>query len=217
MNTPFCTDVDLLHWEPNIFRDAAVSAQLLLSGKADLQATELTCAWKSNGCDTLPKSINVDDVVVLAGEISGSFPIVAVSGARLTISVLYDGIFPERKDGSTGPIVIGTTKDVACSIRTFTAQRQCISNLMLAAAGVADGLIVNAQALRRPCALGTLQMIYNALAAASGQPEPLRLRAELYERLYRRALSRCRLELDTNGDGKADEVRTLNVLELASI
>jgi hypothetical protein len=217
MNTPFCTDVDLLHWEPNIFRDAAVSAVLLLSGKADLQGTELTCTWKSNGCDTLPKNINVDDVVVLAGEISGSFPITAVSGPRLTISVLYDGLFPDRKDGSTGPI--GTTRDVAFSIRTFTAQRQCISNLMLAAAGVTDGLaaIVNTQALRRPCAIGTLQMIYNALAAASSAPEQLRYRADLYERLYRRTLSRCRLELDTNGDGKADEVRTLNALELASI
>ena len=43
------------------------------------------------------------------------------------------------------------------------------------------------------------------------------MRADLYERLYRRSLSRARVEIDTNGDGKADLARALNVLELARV
>ena len=30
--TPFCTDIDLLHWEPNICRDASFASQTLMSG-----------------------------------------------------------------------------------------------------------------------------------------------------------------------------------------
>ena len=43
--------------------------------------------------------------------------------------------------------------------------------------------IINPQVLKRVCVLGTLQMIYNALAAAAEEPARLALRADLYERL----------------------------------
>ena len=38
------------------------------------------------------------------------------------------------------------------------------------------------------------------------------VRADLYERLYRRTFRNVILELDTDGDGKVDVVRQLNVL-----
>ena len=75
--------------------------------------------------------------------------------------------------------------------------------------------ILNPKALKRPCVLGTLQMIYSAMAAVAADPAELRVRADLYERLYRRALRSARIEIDTNGDGEADGRRALNMLSLA--
>ncbi|HEV2294580.1 MAG TPA: hypothetical protein VGR35_12055 [Tepidisphaeraceae bacterium] len=74
--------------------------------------------------------------------------------------------------------------------------------------------MTNPIALKKPAVLGTLQMIYSALAAAAATPQTLATRAELYERLYRRALRNTVVELDLNGDGEADTVRPLNVMQL---
>jgi len=213
----YCTDVDLLHWEPNIFRDALFASQLLLGGTGNLAGAAFTLASGSLSS----AHVVADEVIVLSGALEGSFPIVSVDSAtQLTLSVLYDGLFPDG--GSAAPSPVGTASGLSFAVRTFWPQRRVVSDLISRAAGIepedeSPAVIVNAQALRRPCALGTLQMIYNALAAASATPEPLSMRADLYERLYRRALSRARVEIDTNGDGKADVARMLNVLELARV
>jgi len=75
--TTFCTDIDLLHWEPNIFRDAAFASQMLLSGSADLAGTTLTIASGS----LIDSHVPADSVVVLGGTIAGSYPIVSVDSA----------------------------------------------------------------------------------------------------------------------------------------
>ena len=72
----------------------------------------------------------------------------------------------------------------------------------------------NPAALRRVCALGTLQMIYSALAAASTSPANLMNRAELYEQMYKRALRNASVGVDLDGDGAPDVVRPLNLLEM---
>ena len=213
----YCTDVDLLHWEPNIFRDALFASQLLLAGTGNLAGTTFALASGS----LASSHVASDEVIVLSGALAGSFPIVSVDSAtQLTLSVLYDGLFPDAGNGVASPV--GTAADLSFAVRTFWPQRRVVSDLITRAAGIepeddSPPVIINAQSLRRPAALGTLQMIYNALAAASGAPEALSLRADLYERLYRRSLARARVEIDTNGDGKADIARTLNVLELARV
>ena len=77
--------------------------------------------------------------------------------------------------------------------------------------------ILNPTALKRPCTLGTLHLIYSALAAAAAEPDSLMLRVTMYERLYRRALDSARVHLDLDGDGVAEVVRALNVLELQRV
>jgi hypothetical protein len=58
-------------------------------------------------------------------------------------------------------------------------------------------------------------MIYSALSAAAGEDSAhFQVRADLYERLYRRALRGSVVELDLDGDGQPDTVRMLSVLEL---
>jgi len=214
----YCTDTDLLHWEPDILRDAAFASQTLLTGTGDLAGTTFTL--DSPGSFTTAHVTPTQVIVLSGGTPNGCYPIVSVdSGTQLTISVLYDGLFPT--DGSP-PVAspIATSADRAFAIRTFWPQRRVVSDLLLAAAGLdpsdpdVDDKVTNPAALRKPAILGTLHMIYAALAAAAAEPAAPAARADLYERLYRRALRNTVVELDLNGDGEADTTRHLNVLQL---
>lgn len=214
----FCTDIDLLHWEPNICRDAAFASQTLLSGTGNLAGSVFSI---STGSFTTAH-IAADQVIVLGGAIEGSYPIVSVDSAtQLTLSVLYDGLFPSSGDPAASPV--GTSNGLTYAIRTFWPQRRIVSELLIVAAGLdpsdptAADKIVNPSSLKRACTLGTLHLIYSALAAVAVEPENLNLRVELYERLYRRALKAARVELDLNDDGEADTARTLGVLDLERV
>ena len=71
-----------------------------------------------------------------------------------------------------------------------------------------SAVILNPEALKRACALGTLQMIYSAIAAVASEPAKYNVRADMYERLYRRALLAAQVDLDLNGDGLVDSRRS---------
>ena len=206
----FCTDADLLHWEPNLFREAAFASQTLLAGAADLAGTSLTLAAGS----LIDAHVAADHVVQLSGAIAGSYPIVSVESAtQLTLSVLHGE--------EVAPVPAGSAAGLSFAIRTFGPQRRIISAFLLRAAGIgpetdapAGAAIINPEALRRPCVLGTLHLVHSALAAAAEEPAQLIVRAELYERLYRRSLEQTVLQLDLNADGRADAIRRLNVVNL---
>jgi hypothetical protein len=191
----FCTDMDLLHWEPTLFRDAVFASQELLGGTGDLNETTFTLASGS----LLTAHVAANQVIVFSGSLSGSYPIVSVNSERqLAFMVLYDGL--PQSPGTERPL----QKGLSFAIRTFQAQRRVVSDLMMRAAGIDLGSvvtprpqIVNLEAMRRPCVLGTLQSIYNTLAAAATNPNGPRVSADLYERLYRRALGQVVAEVDS--------------------
>jgi hypothetical protein len=211
----FCNDVDLLNIEPSICKDAAFASQLQLSGSGDLAGTTFTLSSGSLNA----ANVAAGQVIVLSGGPDGCFPIVSVdSDTQLTLSVMYDGLFPDTGPGVASPIATAT--GLGFAIRSFWPQRKVVSDLLTRAAGIgpetntpAGATILNPLAMRPACVLGTMQMIYNALAAVAAQPASLSLRADLYERRFRRALERARVEIDLDGDGKADVAKTLNVLE----
>src|SRR5688572_3085873 len=92
---PYATDLDLLHWEPNLLRDAAFASQTLISGTGNLAGTSFTI---SSGSFTDAKA-QIDQLVKLGPPFDGTYPIVAVNGAtEITLSVMYDGLFPESGD-----------------------------------------------------------------------------------------------------------------------
>jgi hypothetical protein len=212
--TPFCTDIDLLHWEPNICRDATFASQTLMVGTADLSGTTLSIASGS----FIDAHIEPNQVVVLSGALAGSFPILSVDSATgLTISILYDGLFSDEPAAS--PIASAT--GLTFAIRTFWPQRNVISEHLQQAAGLIPGdpltenaTILNPQALRYPCTLGTLHLLYSALSAAADAPKEYASRADLYQELYRSALRSTQVQIDLNGDGRCDVVRQLNNIEL---
>lgn len=213
---PLTTDTDLLYWEPNLFRDAQFASQLLIAGTGTLSGS----AFVIDAGSLTAARIEAGHVLVLTGAVAGSFPIVQVSSdTSLVLSVLYDGIFPPLS--SVTPIPIGSAADLAFAIRTFSPQRRVVTDLLLRAAGLEPAAtddptspVLNPDALRRACTLGSLQMIYNALAAAATEPADLKIRAELYERLFRRALRQSSVEIDTNDDGQPDRIAHLGTLQM---
>jgi len=211
MATTFCTDIDLLHWEPTLLREAQLASQTLLAGTGDLAGTAFTISAGSFE----DAHVDAEQVIVLAGSINGCFPIVKIeSPTELTLSVLYDGLFPDDPETEVVASPVNTISGLPFAVRTFWAQRNIVSEFLLRAGSVSDpATILNPAALRRACALGTLQMIYSALAAAADDPADFSVRADLYERLYRRALRSTRLEIDTNGDGEIDQLRDLSIVE----
>ena len=216
--TTFCTDIDLLHWEPSICRDAAFASQTLISGTGDLVGSAFSIA---SGSFTAAH-VTPGQVIVLTGGTSGCYPIVSVDSAtQLTLSVLYDGLYPTSGDPVPSPP--GTAPGLAFAVRTFWPQRRIISEMLLTLCGLdasdvtAGERIFNPAALKRACTLGTLHLVYSALAAVAPDPEVLLPRLDLYYRLYRRAIASTRVQLDLNGDGVAESARALNVLELQRV
>lgn len=212
--SPFCTDIDLIHWEPNICRDAAFASQTLITGTADLSGTTLTIASGS----FIDRHVEPNQVIVLSGSISGSFPILTINSATdLTISILYDGLFSGEPTASA----VGAATGLTFAIRTFWPQRQMVTEILTQAVGIipddprtANATILNPEALRRPCIFGTLQLIYSALSAVADAPKEYAVRATVYQRLCQRAMRLTQVDLDLNGDGQADHTRQLNSIEL---
>lgn len=204
----YANDTDLLLWEPNLPADAAIASQTLMSGTADLSGTALTIAAGS----LIASHVEPDQVVALTGAIAGCYPIVAVDSAtQMTISILYQGSW--RDADPLVPSPVGSAAGVSFVIRSFYAQRRVISDLIDHLIDLPAGAtLLNPDVLRRPCALGAIQMIYRTLAATVDAPELYQIRADLYERLYRRELRNTVLHLDTEGGGRITEIRRLNVL-----
>jgi hypothetical protein len=208
-----CTDTDLLALEPWIFRDAAFASQLLSSGTGGIAGTAFT---RSAG-SFADEQVAAGAVLCLSGDLTGCFPIVAVSSAtQATVSILHETLFDEAGQ----PVPVGTASNLTFAVRTFGPQRRIVSELLRAAAGVGpgtdlpDGQLLPTPALRHVTAMGTFQLIYSALAAAAGEPAELQRRADYYEALYRKALGRLLVEIDADGDGQADLVRLMGVVEL---
>jgi len=214
----FCSDVDLLYWEPDVLKEAALASQTLVNGTGDVAGTVFTA---STGASFVDQKVEAGQVIVLTGAVAGCFAITAVSDAtNLEISVLYDELFPESGDAPPG-VGVGTASGLGFVIRSFWAQRKVVSDLLMQAVGLVPGtaeeasdVILNPRALKRACTLGTLQMIYSAMAAVASEPATFSLRADLYERLYRRALLAAQVDLDLNGDGLLDSRRSPGLVRM---
>jgi hypothetical protein len=207
----YCTDSDLLGFEPLLFRDAAFASQTLGGGTGDLAGTTFT---RSAGSFT-DEHVTAGGVIWLGDPLGGCFPIISVDAAdTLTLSVNYG-------EAAEAPSPVGSAMGVAFAVRTFRPQLELAGTVIRALAGVGPGTtlpeaeLLPSPQLRHATALGALELIYRALTTAAAEPAGPRRQAEMYERLFRRALCRLRVEIDTDGDGQADRARLLGMIRLA--
>jgi hypothetical protein len=210
----FCTDADLLSWEPNLLAEAQFVSQALFSVSATLAQTLLTITTT-----TFDKHhVRAGDVVILSGAVEGCYPIVELQNeTQCSLTRPQARYMQDPRLTSTSPVGVATS-GLTATVRTFAPQRMVASELLSSLAGATAGsgrTIVNPSVLRRSAVLGTLHMIYNALAAVSPDAAAeLEVRSQLYEMLYRKSLRAAVVEIDTNGDGLADEVRHLRTAVL---
>lgn len=212
----YCSDTDLLRWEPTIFSEAAFASQTLLSSDCSLAGTTLTLTGPASFAAS---HVSAGHVVTISGTLDGGYPIVSIdSPTTATVSILHDGL--DAALPLTAPINLAPAA-LHVAVRSFSPQRQIVSELLTWMCGIRPGSsarVLNADVLRRPCALGTLHMIYNAMAAAAiPDSADLVVRAELYERLYRKSLRGIVVELDLDGDGRIDAQRQLRLVQFARV
>ena len=118
----FCDDKDLLHWEPNLFIEAATVSQTLLSGSGNLEGT--TFSITSDGPTLNDAHVAPNHVVIFSGGPNGSFPVTEiVNPTKLGLSVLYDDI----SAAGFAPSPAGFGEGVAFAVRTFWPQRNAAS------------------------------------------------------------------------------------------
>ncbi|HQY87894.1 MAG TPA: hypothetical protein PK402_04495 [Tepidisphaeraceae bacterium] len=206
----FCTDADLLLWEPNLAREASFASQTKLTTTGSIAGEKLTIA--SGNLTT--SGVAIDDIVSVEGDLVGCFPVVGIESATICdLTVITQNAYENGQ-----PTPLPSASDLDLRFCTFYAQRRVVSDVMLSLANLTEAQaqrIMNPGTLRRAAVLGTLQMIYSALAAVAGESSAeLQVRASLYERLYRRAIRVVQIELDLDEDGQADCARQLNVIQL---
>jgi hypothetical protein len=224
-----CNDVDLLRWEPNVFRDASAAAQVLLGGTGALSGTTFTASSGS----FIDARVAPGNALSVSGGVVATLAIIDVTSATvLGVSVMHGDLYSTGGSANTVPPKAGS--GLTFSVATFSPQIKEISDGLFQAAGIMPGTddetkvtILNSEALRRPCVLGTLMLVYRALATAApvdtkfsnttGGADPANQktwndRADLYMRLYLRATRAVRVEVDLDGDGVVDEKREMDVV-----
>ena len=210
----FCSDIDLLRWEPNIALEASFATQTLLTGTGSVSGTTLTLAAGSFTDGHVRPGL----IACLSGTLQGCFPILSVdTPTTCTLSVIYEGL----DDTPTIPASPGSAAGLQVAIRSFYPQRRIISDLLLRMAGVEQSkseVILNLEDFRRAGVLGTLHLIYSAMATAAVEhSSDLTVRAELYERLYRKSLRSLVAEIDTNHDGEPDRRQALRIVQFTRL
>ncbi|MCA3004401.1 MAG: hypothetical protein LW650_04745 [Planctomycetaceae bacterium] len=216
----FCTDRDLLVIEPRLFNEVSLPGQRLADGQGELSDSVLTPDPTWAGTLGL---IGPGSVVVVAGvpaEVLGP----AKDGTALTLSRLRSSI-----DAPALPLP--DIPSARVTIDTFAPQIAAAHALLLARIGVLPdealslGVTPNPwrpleSQILRPRALWLVEAllavwIIGRAAAGTEVASPFSVRARAAHRRALRVLAACQIEIDTDGDGRADAVLTPGVSHLS--
>jgi hypothetical protein len=207
-----CGDVDVLKYEPGLFGELHPANQVLATGEnGEVSGTTFTAA----GVDFETAGVEAGSVIYMRtadGSIDGAFEIVTVDSAeQICVSVLRgdleeDPIAPPAGAPATG---------VFYRISTLRPQIEEVSLRLTEYFGIQPGdadseysaeEIADSEEIRQVCSTGVIAAVYAMLATNSGD-EGFWSKQKHYEQLFNKGRERCRLALDTNGDGIADSVR----------
>ncbi|MBN1844786.1 MAG: hypothetical protein JW810_03820 [Sedimentisphaerales bacterium] len=204
----FSKDVDLLKWEPVVFRELAPASQTLSQGEdGSLEGTVFTSAAASfESC-----GVAAGQVVCLSDGMSleGCYEIVSVDSAtQLTVSVL-------RPDEDGDPIAPPSGTEISHRISTFDPQAEEVAYGLLQYFGMEAepddpqkiGEILNTRALRQASVFGVLSTLFAAASCGRNDASGYRQKSLRYQNLFHTARGRSRLEVDTDGDARAEQFR----------
>lgn len=193
----YCTDTDLLFWEPDLAAEARIAADVIHAGKVERIGMQLRFI------DAPARPIAPGQLVCVDG---ATHPIAAVDGGALTFSP----ILRRASNASTGQGM--------ATVCTFEPQRAIVSRAMESALRLRDSdRIAVTDRLRRIAALSTLLVMSAELSILSPASARWGVRREVYARLLRREMRASPVGIDTNADGIADVHRAWSLpAELAT-
>jgi len=205
---PFSNDRDLLHIEPNIFRDVPFLSQMRLTA-ADAVIAGATLTSASSDFE----AAQVDaGSVILIGETTLEV-VSRNSPSMLTVS-------QPRLNTTDNPIPPAPGTALTITVRTFAPQAALVCAALLRVLGIDpddanapfnEQSIVSTLVMRRLEALGTLERVYSAAFALAGDNTAVHEKARQYRRRFHAACSSASVLLDVNGDGQPDTRRHLGI------
>jgi len=214
-DTCFCQDRDLLCIEPVIFIGGGFASQQLIGGigasiaegKLHWQEGDFASAGVKPGM-----AVNIWQTSPCEGN---AYEILSVdSASELTIPVL--------RAGSSGPAVApADCEGASFHVRTFEPQIQAASavlaeklRLLGEATGVAAAGFADSAQLRTAAAYGALERIFTARSENASSGEANWIKAQHYREIFRQQQVQLRLAVDVDGDGVAEQTRTLGNVQL---
>ncbi len=198
------TDIHLARFEPTLHVAVAdVATELESQADATISGFEVESAL----ADFDVHQVTSDHVLVI-GDVTPHEIIERISENVLSVSRLRadDG-------GPLVPPVPGTNKKAR--VRTFARQIAQAQAWLLGAIGLeaedpeSEQAIVNVTDVQRLLALRVIADVFAAEAASKATVDSLTLRAALYADRARLAIESTSIQLDLDGDGEAEETRSL--------
>jgi len=212
---PYCQDRDLLSIEPAVFASAAFPSQQLISG-SDGVTSETTFTSAASDFQDAGLGAGMVLCTYTTGPAEGrSYEIISVDSATaLTVSVL-------RPTPEAEPVPPPAGSELSFHVRTFAPQIQNVTQTLseklrqiAEAAGIASADFADSSQLRIAAAHGALASVFLARAETTGSHDPHWRKAEYHRRQFQQRQLQLRLAVDQDGDGVAEQTRTLGSVRL---
>lgn len=210
-----CQDRDLLSIEPGIFINAGFPGQELSSGTdGAISGTTFTSQGSNFTAAKVQAGMVLSTYTTTSAE-GKSFEITSIdSGTTLTISVL-------RTDCDDELIPPPSGSNLRFYVRTFGPQIQSVSTTlseklrqMAEVAGISTADFADSAQLRITTAHGVLASIFLACAENAAAFDANWIKAEYYRDQFRKLQIQLRLVVDSDGNGTAEQIRTLGNVTL---
>ena len=214
----FCQDRDLLSIEPGAFVGGGFPSQRLVAGSDGvLSGTTFTSA----GSDFVSAGVAPAMVVCVyttTPSEGSAYEIISVDSATtLTVSVL-------RADTSADAVSPPSGSGLSFCIETFAVQIEAVSNTLAEklrqiteVAGIDSADFADSTQLRLATAVGVLSTIFVTRAQNATDSDANWVKAEHYRDEFRTRQLQLRLTVDADGNGRAEQTRTLGNMTLRRV
>ncbi|MFO0830635.1 MAG: hypothetical protein U0637_02210 [Phycisphaerales bacterium] len=213
----FALDRDLAVLDPSIFRDLTWMGQTVARGTGTISSDTLA-ATGALDVDFEQAQIGRGHVVNIGGVV------LEVDGVKAADALTVTVLRPSVDDPPQPPEPL---ENRPFTVLTFRPQlhwvhRQLMAMLGLRAGhdpgdGLTEGSVTNPGDLARIETLGALHLIYAAAGALEAPDSPNNQRARAYRQRYGDERTRTAAFIDTDGDGRPDAARRLNVFHLTRL